>query len=102
MTNLAIDNLEAFFKKTTTSLKSALLNWRQYDHRLTIALHPSTLPAVVSPVLTPFKADGNPDAQKLLKQCKWLESNEVGQAVFGTNSEANSMSAPQKMSTSRH
>ena len=66
---------------------------------MTIALHPSTLPAVLSPVLTPFMADGNPDAQKLLKQCKWLESNGVGLAVFGTNSEANSMSAPQKMST---
>ena len=64
-----------------------------------LTLHPSTLPAVLSPVLTPFKADGNPDAQKLLKQCKWLESNGVGQAVFGTNSEANSMSAPQKIST---
>ena len=66
---------------------------------MTIALHPSTLPAVLSPVLTPFKADGSPDAQKLLKQCKWLEANGVGQAVFGTNSEANSMSAPQKMNT---
>lgn len=64
-----------------------------------LTLHPSTLPAVLSPVLTPFKSDGNPDAQKLLKQCKWLESNGVGQAVFGTNSEANSMSAPQKIST---
>ena len=66
---------------------------------MTITLHPSTLPAVLSPVLTPFMADGNPDAQKLLRQCKWLESNGVGQAIFGTNSEANSMSAPQKMST---
>ncbi|WP_114639022.1 dihydrodipicolinate synthase family protein [Polynucleobacter necessarius] len=66
---------------------------------MTISLHPSTLPAVLSPVLTPFTADGNPDAQKLLKQCKWLESNGVGQAIFGTNSKANSMSAPQKMST---
>jgi 4-hydroxy-tetrahydrodipicolinate synthase len=66
---------------------------------MTITLHPSTLPAVLSPVLTPFKADGSPDAQALLKQCQWLESNGVGQAVFGTNSEANSMSAPQKMST---
>ena len=66
---------------------------------MTITLHPSTLPAVLSPVLTPFKADGSPDAQKLLKQCKWLEANGVGQAVFGTNSEANSMSAPQKMNT---
>ncbi len=66
---------------------------------MTISLHPSTLPAVLSPVLTPFKEDGSPDAQKLLKQCQWLESNGVGQAIFGTNSEANSMSAPQKMST---
>ena len=66
---------------------------------MTIALHPSTLPAVLSPVLTPFKADGSPDAPKLLKQCQWLEANGVGQAIFGTNSEANSMSAPQKMGT---
>jgi 4-hydroxy-tetrahydrodipicolinate synthase len=66
---------------------------------MTISLHPSTLPAVLSPVLTPFTADGNPDTKKLLKQCQWLESNGVGQAIFGTNSEANSMSAPQKMST---
>jgi 4-hydroxy-tetrahydrodipicolinate synthase len=66
---------------------------------MTISLHPSTLPAVLSPVLTPFKEDGNPDAQKLLKQCQWLESNGVGQAIFGTNSEANSMSAQQKMNT---
>jgi 4-hydroxy-tetrahydrodipicolinate synthase len=64
---------------------------------MTISLHPSTLPAVLSPVLTPFKADGSPDTQKLLKQCQWLEANGVGQAIFGTNSEANSMSAPQKM-----
>jgi 4-hydroxy-tetrahydrodipicolinate synthase len=54
---------------------------------------------VLSPVLTPFKVDGSPDAQKLLKQCKWLDANGVGQAIFGTNSEANSMSDPQKMST---
>ena len=66
---------------------------------MTISLHPSTLPAVLSPVLTPFKADGSPDSQKLLKQCKWLDANGVGQAIFGTNSEANSISDPQKMST---
>jgi 4-hydroxy-tetrahydrodipicolinate synthase len=66
---------------------------------MTISLHPSTLPAVLSPVITPFKADGSPDAPKLLKQCQWLGANGVGQAIFGTNSEANSMSAQQKMST---
>lgn len=64
---------------------------------MTITLHPSTLPAVLAPVLTPFKEDGSPDAKKLLEQCQWLEGNGVGQAVFGTNSEANSMSALQKM-----
>jgi len=64
---------------------------------MTISQHPSTLPAVLSPVLTPFKEDGSPDAKKLLKQCQWLEANGVGQAIFGTNSEANSMSASQKM-----
>ena len=66
---------------------------------MTMTLHPSTLPAVLSPVLTPFREDGNPDAKALLKQCQWLEANGVGQAVFGTNSEANSMSDSQKMST---
>jgi 4-hydroxy-tetrahydrodipicolinate synthase len=66
---------------------------------MTITLHPSTLPAILSPVLTPFNADGSPDAKVLLKQCQWLEANGVGQAVFGTNSEANSISATQKMST---
>ena len=59
--------------------------------------HPSTLPAVLSPVLTPFLVNGEPDAKQLLKQCQWLESNGVGQAIFGTNSEANSMSASQKL-----
>ena len=66
---------------------------------MTISLHSSTLPAVLSPVLTPFMADGHPDTKKLLKQCQWLEANGVGHAIFGTNSEANSMSAPQKMNT---
>jgi 4-hydroxy-tetrahydrodipicolinate synthase len=65
---------------------------------MTISLHPSTLPAVLSPVITPFKADGSPDEQKLLKQCKWLQENGVGLAIFGTNSEANSMSSSHKIS----
>lgn len=66
---------------------------------MTISQHPSTLPAVLSPVITPFKEDGSPDTQKLLKQCQWLEASGVGQAVYGTNSEANSMSTVQKMTT---
>ncbi len=60
-------------------------------------VHPSSFSAVLSPVLTPFNADGSPNSKKLLRQCQWLQSHGVGQAVFGTNSEANSMSARQKM-----
>lgn len=59
----------------------------------------SSLSAVLSPVVTPFNADGSPNTQKLLKQCKWLEANGVGHAIFGTNSEANSISTAQKLRT---
>ena len=59
----------------------------------------SSLSAVLSPVITPFNADGSPNTQKLLKQCKWLEASGVGHAIFGTNSEANSISTAQKLRT---
>jgi len=62
-----------------------------------MTLHASTLPAVLSPAITPFHPDGSPDKAKLAKHCQWLQANRVGMAVFGTNSEANSMSARQKI-----
>lgn len=52
---------------------------------------------VLSPVVTPFKADLSPDAAKLVSICKWLLSQDVGLAVFGTNSEANSLSVGEKI-----
>ena len=52
---------------------------------------------VFSPVVTPFKADLAPDAGRLAKHCRWLLRNNVGLAVFGTNSEANSMSVDEKI-----
>lgn len=52
---------------------------------------------VFSPVVTPFRADLSPDTDRLAKHCRWLLSNNVGLAVFGTNSEANSMSVEEKM-----
>jgi 4-hydroxy-tetrahydrodipicolinate synthase len=55
------------------------------------------LRGVFSPVITPFAADLSPDAARLVRHCKWLLSQEVGLAVFGTNSEANSMSVAEKM-----
>jgi len=52
---------------------------------------------VLSPVVTPFKADLSPDTERFVRQCKWLVANNVGLAVFGTNSEANSLAADERM-----
>ena len=52
---------------------------------------------VLSPVVTPFKADLSPDAERFVRQCKWLVANNVGLAVFGTNSEANSLAVGERM-----
>lgn len=52
---------------------------------------------VFSPVITPFAADLCPDASNLVRHCRWLLSHDVGLAVFGTNSEANSMSVGEKI-----
>jgi len=52
---------------------------------------------VLSPVVTPFKADLSPDPERFVRQCRWLLSQDVGLAVFGTNSEANSLSSDEKL-----
>ncbi len=52
---------------------------------------------VLSPVVTPFKADLSPDPERFVRQCRWLLSQDVGLAVFGTNSEANSLSAEERI-----
>ncbi len=52
---------------------------------------------VLSPVVTPFKADLSPDIERFVRQCKWLVANQVGLAVFGTNSEANSLAVAERM-----
>src|SRR5213595_1578533 len=52
---------------------------------------------VLAPVITPFRKDYAPDAERLVRHCRWLLKNGCsGLAVFGTNSEANSMSVPEK------
>ena len=51
---------------------------------------------VLAPVVTPFNDDLDPDPWKLVKQCRWLASQGLGLAVFGTNSEANSLSLDEK------
>jgi 4-hydroxy-tetrahydrodipicolinate synthase len=51
---------------------------------------------VLSPVVTPFRSDYSPDAERFLRHCRWLVSNNVGLAVFGTNSEGNSLSVKER------
>jgi 4-hydroxy-tetrahydrodipicolinate synthase len=52
---------------------------------------------VLSPVITPFNKDYAPDAGRFVRHCRWLlKSGCAGLAVFGTNSEANSMSVHEK------
>src|SRR5215813_8028161 len=52
---------------------------------------------VLAPVVTPFKADLSPDSNRFITHCKWLLSQKCGLAVFGTNSEANSLSMDERL-----
>jgi 4-hydroxy-tetrahydrodipicolinate synthase len=52
---------------------------------------------VAAPVITPFNKDYSPDAARFVRHCRWLlKAGCAGLAVFGTNSEANSMSVAEK------
>ena len=55
------------------------------------------LTGVLSPVVTPFDRNLRPDGARLVRHCRWLLDQDVGLAVFGTNSEANSMSVAEKI-----
>ncbi len=52
---------------------------------------------VLSPVVTPFDADLKPDSARFVRHCQWLLSNDVGLAIFGTNSEGNSLTTGEKI-----
>ncbi|PYK75168.1 MAG: dihydrodipicolinate synthase family protein [Verrucomicrobia bacterium] len=62
----------------------------------TIAPPSQRIRGVLAPVVTPFKADLSPGRQRFIRHCQWLLSHNCGLAVFGTNSEANSMSAEER------
>ena len=50
------------------------------------------------PVLTPFTPSGEPDAARFTAFCRWLlDRGAGGLAIFGTTSEANSMSPGERM-----
>jgi 4-hydroxy-tetrahydrodipicolinate synthase len=53
---------------------------------------------VLVPVLTPFTPGGEPDAGRFAAFCRWLlDQGAGGLAIFGTTSEANSMSPGERM-----
>jgi len=53
---------------------------------------------VLVPVLTPFTPNGEPDAGRFVAFCRWLlDQGAGGLAIFGTTSEANSMSPAERM-----
>src|SRR5947209_19651054 len=53
---------------------------------------------VLVPVLTPFTPSGEPDAGRFAAFCRFLlDQGADGLAIFGTTSEANSMSAGERM-----
>lgn len=51
-----------------------------------------TMSGVLAPVVTPFDGQLVPDANRFVAHCRWLLDQGCGLAVFGTNSEANSLS----------
>jgi 4-hydroxy-tetrahydrodipicolinate synthase len=58
---------------------------------------------VLVPVLTPFTASGEPDAGRFTAFCRWLlDQGAGGLAIFGTTSEANSMSPAERMALLDH
>lgn len=56
----------------------------------------SRFKGVLTPVITPFSANLEPDSARFVRHCQWMMSNDVGLAIFGTNSEANSLSVEEK------
>ena len=58
---------------------------------------PGRIKGVLAPVCTPFKSDLSPDHNRFVAQCSWMLGQGSGLAVFGTNSEANSLSVNERI-----
>jgi 4-hydroxy-tetrahydrodipicolinate synthase len=59
---------------------------------------PRNFSGVISPVLTPFDENGNPDTKRFIAHAKWLlEDGCTALAPFGTTSEANSLGVEERM-----
>ena len=57
---------------------------------------PERFAGVLAPVITPFLENLAPDPERLAAHCRWLLGQGVGLALFGTNSEGNSLSVKEK------
>ncbi len=58
---------------------------------------PARFSGLLSPVLTPYGEDLNPDAGRLVAHSRWLLAQNCDLAPFGTTSEGNSLSAGEKI-----
>ncbi|WP_274425714.1 dihydrodipicolinate synthase family protein [Chelativorans sp. YIM 93263] len=63
---------------------------------------PEPMKGALAPVITPLTADYRPDADRLVEHCRWLIERDCGLAVFGTNSEGNSLALGDKMELLDH
>jgi 4-hydroxy-tetrahydrodipicolinate synthase len=66
------------------------------ESKIMKAPYERSLPPVLSPVLTPFNSDLTPSIPKFVKHCESLLRQDVGLALFGTNSEATSLTVAEK------
>jgi 4-hydroxy-tetrahydrodipicolinate synthase len=55
------------------------------------------LRGIYAPVLTPFDSRLVPDTERFVAHCRWLIANDAGLAIFGTNSEAASLSVAERL-----
>src|SRR6266404_7863143 len=76
------------------------VRYQMSDYHLTFKaeamIQSGRIRCVLAPVVTPFKADLAPDSKRFIAHCRWLLSHNCGLAVFGTNSEANSLSMEER------
>lgn len=57
----------------------------------------SRIRGVLAPVLTPFNGQLEPDVGRFVAHCQWLISQQASLAIFGTNSEAASLSVAERL-----
>jgi 4-hydroxy-tetrahydrodipicolinate synthase len=62
----------------------------------TLAAPSERISGVLAPVVTPFGTDFAPDGGRLISHSRWLISQGVGLALFGTTSEANSLALEER------